>query len=118
MSKLAKVRTCKYCGCTENNPCVNKSGETCCWFAPDVCSFCYDAWVDENVRIFPWKSKVPAASQMLLMLAFALISFFILYFVITEMQTAPEGWAFLKGDIHGHQAEPLQPKQAHRSDSE
>lgn len=31
---------CKFCGCTNSEPCRARSGLTCCWATPDVCSFC------------------------------------------------------------------------------
>ena len=118
MPELSKVRTCRYCGCTVNSPCVNQSGAACSWIGPDVCDFCAAAWAGANIRNVPKKSIVPAGKRLALFIIFAAATIVIFYVVITELPTAPEGWAFLKGDIHGHQAEPLQPKQAHRSDSE
>ena len=35
--------TCRICGCTENNPCIDdNSGDTCSWVEPDLCSACAD----------------------------------------------------------------------------
>jgi aspartate/methionine/tyrosine aminotransferase len=34
------VRTCRVCGCTESNACVNADGETCDWIEEDLCSAC------------------------------------------------------------------------------
>lgn len=32
--------TCKFCGCTNLNPCRDRDGLPCCWATDDVCSFC------------------------------------------------------------------------------
>lgn len=35
------TKTCRECGCSEFEPCINPlSGETCHWIEPDLCSFC------------------------------------------------------------------------------
>lgn len=39
--KAIPVRTCRFCRCTHNNPCIDvRTGEACIWVARDVCSFC------------------------------------------------------------------------------
>ena len=37
-----KVRTCRVCGCTENNcsQCIEKTGSPCTWVDEDLCSAC------------------------------------------------------------------------------
>ena len=32
--------TCRVCGCTEDNACINGLGQTCSWASPGMCSFC------------------------------------------------------------------------------
>lgn len=34
------VRTCRECGCTEDNACVDSQGRPCHWVAEDLCSAC------------------------------------------------------------------------------
>jgi len=34
-------KRCRECGCTDDNPCINKdTGETCGWDSDDICNFC------------------------------------------------------------------------------
>jgi hypothetical protein len=35
-------RTCKFCGCTDNDcsQCIKKTGQPCYWVSADVCSAC------------------------------------------------------------------------------
>jgi hypothetical protein len=33
-------RTCRECGCSDNNPCIDENGQTCAWAADDLCTFC------------------------------------------------------------------------------
>lgn len=42
--KIDQVRTCRYCGCTENDACSLSTGP-CSWVAEDLCSnpFCISA---------------------------------------------------------------------------
>lgn len=35
-----KEQTCKKCGCTENNACVDKDGVSCYWVEDNLCSEC------------------------------------------------------------------------------
>lgn len=39
---LALIRTCRVCGCTDDNcaGCVERTGEPCSWVAADLCSAC------------------------------------------------------------------------------
>jgi ParB/RepB/Spo0J family partition protein len=38
-----KPGTCRVCGCTETTPCIDKkSGDSCSWVEPDLCSACAD----------------------------------------------------------------------------
>lgn len=37
---MSKQRKCRRCGCTYNNPCVDKAGMSCCWVERDLCSAC------------------------------------------------------------------------------
>lgn len=34
------IRTCRQCGCTDHNACVDADGAACWWVAPDLCSAC------------------------------------------------------------------------------
>ncbi|RYG48265.1 MAG: TraR/DksA family transcriptional regulator, partial [Chitinophagaceae bacterium] len=44
VSKNIKVRSCRVCGCTEDNcqKCVEKTGHPCHWVAKDLCSACQE----------------------------------------------------------------------------
>lgn len=33
-------RSCRFCGCTDLNACIDGDGHACYWVAPDVCSEC------------------------------------------------------------------------------
>lgn len=36
-----KKRTCSRCGCSYYNPCIDtRTGMTCAWVGPRLCSFC------------------------------------------------------------------------------
>jgi len=34
------VQRCRFCGCTNDNACLDEWGGACCWVADDVCSAC------------------------------------------------------------------------------
>lgn len=39
------ILECRVCGCTDMDPCVNSSGETCGWVhapGPAICTFCFE----------------------------------------------------------------------------
>lgn len=38
----AMVRTCRKCGCTDSDcrQCIARTGQSCHWVAPDLCSAC------------------------------------------------------------------------------
>jgi hypothetical protein len=41
-NKKKKVRTCRVCGCTDDNcqQCIEKTGQACHWVEKDLCSAC------------------------------------------------------------------------------
>lgn len=45
-----KVRTCRICGCTEENcsQCIEKTGEPCYWIEEDLCSACEEEAMNEK----------------------------------------------------------------------
>jgi hypothetical protein len=44
--------SCRFCGCTEDRPCVNRYGETCSWLSVNVCTFCaLQRLPEETVRL-------------------------------------------------------------------
>lgn len=46
---LSLVRTCRVCGCTENDACYHPKGGSCWWVEADLCSHCKH-WPGEGVR--------------------------------------------------------------------
>lgn len=38
LERRAAAGTCRVCGCTDTNACFLRSGETCRWVEPDLCS--------------------------------------------------------------------------------
>ena len=36
----SESRECRDCGCTDSEPCLFLSGDTCCWVEADLCSAC------------------------------------------------------------------------------
>lgn len=39
-NELAGVRSCRVCGCTDDDACQDGAGRACCWVAPNLCSHC------------------------------------------------------------------------------
>lgn len=37
-----RPRSCRVCGCTQNDACVNPMAKNCCWVEKDLCSHCRD----------------------------------------------------------------------------
>ena len=48
MSASEAERTCRVCGCTEHDACVDLFGEPCHWVEADLCSAC--VWEAEPYR--------------------------------------------------------------------
>lgn len=46
---VASLQSCRECGCTEGEACV-ENGETSYWFAADLCSFCAEALKDKDAE--------------------------------------------------------------------
>jgi DNA polymerase III sliding clamp (beta) subunit (PCNA family) len=40
--EVAAVRTCRVCGCTEDNACNDGENPPCSWVGIDLCSYCHD----------------------------------------------------------------------------
>jgi hypothetical protein len=50
-AKGTKVRTCRACGCTDVNACLNDgTGQPCHWVAEDLCSACGDESHGKRLR--------------------------------------------------------------------
>jgi PRTRC genetic system protein E len=47
-----KIRTCRICGCTEDDckQCIEKTGEACHWIDVDLCSACEEEAMKENLE--------------------------------------------------------------------
>lgn len=45
---VAPERTCRICGCTENNPCITPPDGPCHWIASDICSACAGVATDDD----------------------------------------------------------------------
>lgn len=45
IDQLVKIRTCRVCGCTDNDcsQCIEKTGQPCHWVEEDLCSACAGA---------------------------------------------------------------------------
>lgn len=37
---MSVLRTCRDCGCSQNDACISQDGEACYWAEPDLCSSC------------------------------------------------------------------------------
>jgi hypothetical protein len=44
-----KERTCRQCGCSENDPCVHPQFGPCWWAEDDLCSHCQN-WPGQSTR--------------------------------------------------------------------
>lgn len=47
---LMRAGTCRFCGCTQSNACVNRSGATCAWYNETVCTACISRLPEEERR--------------------------------------------------------------------
>jgi protein gp37 len=60
------TQTCRVCGCTNNNACIDDFGDGCYWVEPDLCSECVAKPVPEGDRpVKYWRVGKKAAGRIL-----------------------------------------------------